>query len=466
MNKLTELSKVVSHAPNFPSPAHDEDAARFGEETPQISKALHDDLRRPIVIGGIVVLVLVVGLILWAALASISGAVLAAGTVRVENNSKQIRHLEPGIIKQILVREGQRVAAGELLMTLDPVRAEANFAGQQGQWMRLLVTRARLQALAAGENALSLPEDVTGVTDPAFLDFVETEQRLFEIRQTTLSQQEQILGRRVEQLGSEIESVRAESVGLKGQMDLISEEIADKQRLLDQQLISRSQVMALQRELARLQSAIASNDARIAQAQQSIEETRLTSLQTRETFFDEVAEQMRQVNDQIAQIDEGLRQTGDALRRTDIVSPVDGIVLNLVNQTPGGVVRPGETIMEVVPVNEDMIVVARLAPKDIDVVTIGLKAHVTLVPFATRNTLPLNGEVTQVAADSKVDPMTGAHFYEVRVGIPPEELARHEGMYLSPGMPADVTVVTGERTMFHYLFDPVWRSLQTAFVYD
>jgi HlyD family type I secretion membrane fusion protein len=141
-------------------------------------------------------------------------------------------------------------------------------------------------------------------------------------------------------------------------------------------------------------------------------------------------------------------------------------VLNLRSQTTGGVIRAGDPIMDIVPLDDDLIVVAKLSPRDIDAVTVGLRAHLTLVPFASRNSLPLNGEVTQIAADATVDERTGASYYEMRVRVPAEELASHDGMYLSPGMPADVTVVTGERTMLQYLTQPFLRSLGDAFVYD
>jgi HlyD family type I secretion membrane fusion protein len=423
-------------------------------------------MRGPILFGGAVVLLFFVGFGAWAATAPLTSGAIAPGVVSPDAQRKPVQHFEGGIVKSVLVRENQRVEAGQLLLTLDPIRAEANFAGQQGQWLRLLVTRARLAAEAAGADEWAVPPAVEGIEDSDLLDFVAAERRSFDSRRATLAQQEQIMERRIEQLQSEISAVEAESVGLGTQLNLTAAELLDKQRLLEQQLISRSEVLVLQREVARLESARASNDARIARAMQSIEETRLNWLQTRESHAEEVARLATQVNDSIAQLGEGMTSSSDALDRTSIRSSVAGVVLNLTTQTPGSVVRPGETIMEIVPVDEEMVVFARLAPKDIDLVTVGLQAHVTLIPFASRNLRPLAGEVIAVAADSKVDEASRQAFYEVRVRVSPEELAQHPGMYLAPGMPADVTIVTGERTLLQYLVDPFIKSLGSAFIYD
>lgn len=433
---------------------------------PDVPPGIGELLRGPVRVGVAVVLFFFVILGGWAALSPLSSGVIAPGMVSPDSNRKVIQHLEGGIIRTVHVREGQAVKEGDPLITLEATRAKATFSSREEQWLRLLVIRARLDAQSRGVAEMQIPVDVASVTNESFLDFVETQKQLFTIRRTTMSQQEEIFGRQIEQLGSEIDSVAAETAGMTQQIELLTEELVDKQSLLDSQLISRSVVLDLQREKARLQSAIASNGARIARANQSIEETRLSLLQAREKYRDQVAEESTKINNEIAQIDEDMISTGDVLRRTEIVSPVDGVVLNFRNQTTGGVIRPGEAIMDVVPVDEDMIIVARLPPKDIDVVRVGLPAHVTLVPFANRNTLPLNGEVTQVAADSTLDEATRQYYYEIRVRISLEELARHEGFYMSPGMPADVTVVTGERTMVQYLIDPFIRSIRSAFVAD
>jgi HlyD family secretion protein len=402
----------------------------------------------------------------WAATAPLSSGAIAPGIVSPDSNRKLIQHLEGGIIRIVHVREGQRVKAGDPLITLEATRAAASFSSREQQWLRLLVTRARLDAQSHDRQVLELPVEVAGLSDAALSDYIETQRALLASRQASARQEAAIYERKIEQLQSEIASIEAESAGMVTQRQLIDKELVDKQKLLAAQLIAQSAVLSLQREQARLDSAVASNTARIARAGQSIEETRLAILQAHEKYLDEVARESTSVNNELAQLDEDMVASGDVLRRTSITSPVDGIVLNFRNQTPGGVIRAGEAIMDVVPVDDDPVIIARLQPRDIDVVHAGLKAHVTLLPFASRNSLPLNGEVVQVAPDSTLDEATRQYHYEIRVRVPVEELARHPGFYMSPGMPADVTVVTGERTMLQYLFDPFIRSIKSAFVYD
>jgi len=423
-------------------------------------------MRAPVLLGGAIVVAFFLVLGGWAGVAPLSAGAVAPGIVSPDSNRKVIQHLEGGIIRTVHVTEGQEVEAGQALITLESTRAQASFSSREKQWLRLLIVQARLDAQARLLKELVLPKPMEGVNDPELLDFLATQQELFEIRLTTQLQQEGIFERQVDQLNSQISSLRAQSDGMARQIELISEELVDKQSLLDQQLIARSSVLELQREQARLESAIEANNSDIARAQQQIEEVRLSLLQAREKYRDEVAEERTRTNNELSQIDEEIVASGDILRRTEIVSPVDGIVLNFQNQTPGGVIRPGEAIMDVVPLDDDLVVLARVQPRDVDVVRVGLEAQVTLVPFANRNALPLSGEVIQVAADSTLDEATNQYYYETRVRIDVAELARHDGYYLSPGMPADVTIVTGERTMLQYLIDPFVRSVQKAFVYD
>lgn len=423
-------------------------------------------MRGTLISGGLIVFVFFGVLGGWAAFAPLSSGAIASGVVSPDSNRRVVQHLEGGIIKDVLVREGQRVAAGDVLMTLQSVRTEAVYSARREQWQRLQVMRARLDAHVLELETMPIPDEVLDDTEPAIADFIKTQQRLFEIRRTTAAQQEAIFGRQIEQSESEVAAVEAENAGLSSQAEFIAQELVDKNNLLQQQLISRSEVQALQREQARLQSAIAANRSRIARVGQSIEEIRLSILQAKEAFQDQLALESTDVNNQIAQLDEEIISTGDALSRLSITSPVDGIILNLRNQTPGGVIRAGEPIMDIVPLNDAMIILAKLPPKDIDLVTLGMQAHVSLVPFASSHQLPLNGEVTQIAADSSMDELTRQYYYEIRVRVPISEIEKHAGMYMSPGMPADVTVVTGKRTMLQYLTEPLMRAIRNAFVYD
>ncbi|KRA55365.1 HlyD family type I secretion periplasmic adaptor subunit [Devosia sp. Root635] len=423
-------------------------------------------MRGPL-IAGLIIVALFFGIFGgWAAMAPLSSGAIAPGIVSPDSGRKIIQHLEGGIIRVIHVREGQHVRAGDPLITLESTRAEANFSSSRQQWLRLLVVRARLDAEAAELEAMTLPPQVDGITDPDLLSFIGNQQRQFATEREAQRQMIEISARQVEQLQSEINGLTAQNAGLARQEELVEQQLLDTRNLLEQQLIARSQVTALRRDLVQLQTAIAANRARIAQANQSIEESNLTLLQNQGAFRLQIATEASDTNNRIAVIDGDMTSSNDVLRRTEISSPVDGIVLNMRNQTTSGVVRAGEPIMDVVPIEEDMIVVAHLRPEDLDLVTIGLTAHVTLVPFASRNLLPLNGEVIQIAADSTQDEATRQSYYEIRVRVPASEVARHQGMFMSPGMPADVTVITGARTLLQYLAEPLVRAVRNAFIYD
>lgn len=443
---------MVAASPEVPPPA--------ASAVPSVRRLI----RGPLAFGLLVIVLFFGGFGAWASLAPLSSGAVAPGSVNPSSNRRVVQHLEGGIVSEVHVKEGDHVSEGQLLMTLESTRAEANFSSGRAQWLRLLVMRARLDAHTAGLDEMPVPAPVVAENSADLDAFVASQRALFESRSTTLKQQQDIFERQRAQLGSEISAIVAENAGLTTQLELIQSEYDDKAALLEEQLISRSQVQSLQRELARLQSVIASNQARIARAEQSIEENKLRILQVGEAFRDQVAQESTEVNNEIAQIDESMISSGDVLRRTAIYSPSEGTVFNLNYTTPGGVVGPGSPVMEIVPTNDDLLIIVRLAPKDFDVVTEGLIAHVTLVPFANRNALPLNGEVVQVAADITRDERSGIEYYDVRVRVPSEELAKHEGMYMAPGMPADVTIVTGERTMVQYLAEPLLRSLRNAFV--
>jgi HlyD family type I secretion membrane fusion protein len=423
-------------------------------------------LRGPTVFG-IAIVVLFFGLFgVWAAMAPLSSGAIASGVVSPDSANPAVQHLEGGIIEAIHVRTGEQVKAGQLLMTLQATRAQAGLTAQQQQMLRLQIVNARVNALLQGLDSMPVPAELADYPSAELDEFVASQKSLFESRRILFAQQNEIFERQKEQFGSEIDALRAQNDGLTQQVLLIGLELIDKQRLLDQQLIQRSEVLELQRLQAAHSSTVAANEANIARAGQRIQEIELAMLQEAEAFRREVASEGTDVNNQIAQLKQELVASSDQVARNDVRSPVDGVVLNMRHERAGGVVAPGETIMDIVPLNEGMVMLVRLAPNDIDSVAVGLTAHVTLAPFANRNALPLNGEVIQVAADSTVDERSGMAFYEVRVQVSPEEIARHDGMYLSPGMPADVTIVTGERTMLQYLLEPFLRSVRNAFVYD
>ncbi len=423
-------------------------------------------LWRPVWVGAAIVLVFFGAFGGWATLAPLNSGAIAGGVVSPTSSRQVIQHLEGGIIRTIHVRDNQRVSKGDALITLEDTRAAAGFASTHEQYLRLLVTRARLDAHAQKAESMVMPSEIAETDEPSLAAFVFNQIQLFDTERRTQQQMVEIYQRRIEQFRSEIEAVTAEIGGHEAQKELIDSDLKDQEGLLERQLVPRAQVTALRRESARLAAAIGAGRAQIARSRQAIEETNLSILRASESFLIEIADSASEINNEIAVLEQDLASGRDILRRTVITSPVDGVVLDLAYKTPGGVVRPGEPILTVVPVDDDMVIVAQLQPRDIELVHEGLEARVSLLPFSSRNLLPLTGVVTDVAADSTYNEAARQHFYEIKVRVPAEEIARQDGVYLGPGMPAEVTVVTGARTMLQYLMAPLARAVSNGFIYD
>lgn len=421
-------------------------------------------LKGPALFGGLFIL-LFFGLFgAWAALAPLSSGAIAPGQVNPDLR-RPIRHEVGGTIASMNVVEGQMVTKGQLLLTLVPVQAQAALAQREERWKRLIIQRARLDAQSAGAETITLPPDVVVEPGSELDAFLQNEQVQLTLGLLKLEGDDGINALQIAQLQSRLTGLQAEQSSLISEKALVDEELADKTALLAEQLIPRSVHQAVLREQVRLEGAINSSVAEMEEIGKLIAEKQATLQRLREATQNEVAKLSTEVNNQIAALEEELGASRDILDRTEVVSPADGKVIGLVFPAPGVVVGPRETIMEIVPADEVLEVIAHVSPRDIDVVHEGLQARLSLVPFANRNALPLTGTVTQIAADATRDERTQQTYYQVRISVAPEELARHD-VYLAPGMPADVTIITGERTMLQYLIAPFLKSLQNAFIYD
>ncbi|MFN0263799.1 HlyD family type I secretion periplasmic adaptor subunit [Tepidamorphus sp. 3E244] len=438
------------------------DAAAPASNRPALSTLI----RGPFGFGLIVVLLFFVGLGGWLMIAPLSSAAIAPGIVSPESARQTVQHLEGGIVREMNVTEGDLVEPGQLLATLEPTRARAEFGARERQWVRLSAIRQRLEAHQAGAEALSYSGEIAAVDDPDLAAFRDNQLSLFRTHLESLDQQENIYELQIIQLGQEAAALDRENAGRKRQLEILEEELADKDVLMKQSLVRKPEIFALQRAAAEIDAEIAANDAEAAQARAKIEETKLAILQLHSQFLDRTADQLMRINSEIAQLEQGMIASRDVLTRTQIMSPVAGIVLNVRFKTPGAVVKPGEAILDIVPVGEELVINAELAPTDIDVVHPGLGARVHLLPYVSRYTPNIEGKVTKVSADTKVDEKSGRRFYEVRVEVPKEEIAKIPNIELTPGMPAEVLILTGQRTAFEYITEPIVRSFRRAFRED
>ncbi len=420
---------------------------------------------RPIARTGIAFTVLFVGgFSAWSYYAPLASAAIAPGVVSPDSNRKTVQHLEGGIVQEILVAEGDRVSQDDVLMRLSPVQAQASLSARQRQWHRFEAERLRLQALEQEAGELVYPPSLVSFADPDFQAFLANQRAQFSVQRQGLAERQAILGRRIAQLGQEIAAVERENEGLSEQLDIVADELADKERLLEQRLIRKPEVLALQRLRAELRAQIASNEATMARAAQRVEEIELSILSLKTEFFEGLAKEVVRVNSELAQLEEAMRSSEDVFLRTEIRAPVSGTVLNLKSHTIGGIVRAGEPILDIVPAEDALVIEARLSPTDINVIAIGQTAKVHLTPYAARDMPPLEARLVRISPDVMVDEMTRESYYEIRVIVDPGNLEQlTTEVEMTPGMPAEVYIVTGEQSLFSYLAAPVARSFRRAF---
>jgi HlyD family type I secretion membrane fusion protein len=400
----------------------------------------------------------------WSALAPLTSAAVASGVVKVDSNRKTVQHLEGGIIAALVVENGDRVAPGDVLVRLDAAQARATWALLQGQHDALAARAARLAAERDGAAAIAFDADLTARRgDPAVAAVLAGQETVFASRRTTLAGQVDILRQRRQQLEAEIASRHAQLAAAERQQALIGEEIADIQVLVAKGLERRTRLLGLQRQQASLEGLRGEQLGLIARARQQIGETELQIINRRNGQMDQVVTMLAQVRAELGELGERLVASRDVLTRRAIVSPIAGTVVNLRFFTPGGVIRPGDPILDIVPEDDRLVVEAQIRPLDIDVVRPGLAAQVRLTAFKQRTTPTLDGRVAYVSADRLVDPVSGTAYFIARVEIPADQLARLGEVALYPGMPAEVMVVVGRRTALGYLLDPLRESLGRAF---
>ena len=412
------------------------------------------------VVFGIIVIVLFLGGFgVWSILASLETAAISQGRVTVDSKRKTVEHLEGGIVADILVEEGEDVSAGQILVALDDTHARASFSSIEGSYHAMAALRARLEAERGGLAEIRWPAWLLEeVRDEGVL---AVQERIFETRRQSLDNHIAIYGQRIAQMREEVAGLEEEIEAQDQQIELLEEELEGLGGLIARGFERKSRYLALKRRKAEIAGERARSRARIARVEQSVGETRLRIAELGNAHLHDVVEDLRETELRISSLRERMSTARDVLSRTRVSAPVSGTVVNLRVFTRGGVVDPGEPLMDIVPAGDPLIIETRIAPTDIDVVYPDMPARVRLTAFSHLTTPPLYGKVLQVSADSLVDERTGAPFYEARVALDPEQ-PELGGLTLQPGMPAEVMIVTGKRTPLDYLLNPVVTSLGRA----
>jgi membrane fusion protein, epimerase transport system len=399
----------------------------------------------------------------WAAMAPLSGAVIAPGFVKVDLNRKVVQHQEGGIVSKIRVRDGDHVEAGQELIVLDDVRIDANVELLRTQLDAERAKAARLEAERAYSEKPRFPRDlVRNESDPRIGELLSRERELFRARRQALDTQIEVLRKQIRETTAEAEALSAQLAAEERALRLQKEELAANQRLLEQGYVQKTRILTLERAVAEYEASYGQHRAEASQARQRATELELRILSLRNQYAQQAADEMKDTTARLFDLEERLRPSKDALQRQKITSPIAGEVVGLRVFTPGAVIGPRDVLMEIVPEEKHLIVEARIRPEDINHVRSGSPAEIRLTAYKQRTTPLVRGQVTYVSGDRLVDSRNNAPYYEVHVDVPPESLAEAGNLKLQAGMPAEVFISTDTRTTADYLFAPVTNFLRRA----
>jgi HlyD family secretion protein len=421
-------------------------------------------LRRSAIIGTSLIALFGGTIGLWAASATLSGAVVAGGQFVVDSSIKKVQHPVGGIVGDLKVRDGDRVKEGDLLIRLDETVTRANLLVVSKQLDEFLARQARLEAERDGAAQVQTPaEFASRLDDPAIAKIVASERTLFEARRAAREAQKDQLKKRIAQSQDEIVGFKAQQSAKAREAELIIEELKGVRDLYQKNLVQLPRLNALERDAASIEGQRGQLIAAVAQAEGRIAETSFQIIQIDEQMRAEAMQELRDIQGKIAEYTERRVAAEDQLKRIDIRSPSDGFVHQLNVHTVGGVISPAEPVMFIVPTNDTLDLEARVLPNEIDQVAVGQKATVRVHASNQRSTPELHGTVTRISADVSRDQQTGATYYTIRVGLPADELKRLGHLKLIAGMQAEVFVQVNERTPFEYLIKPLEEQVARAF---
>jgi HlyD family secretion protein len=399
----------------------------------------------------------------WAAMAPLEGAVIAEAKVTVTGRNKVVQHLEGGIIKEILVEEGQRVAAGDALLVLDGTAASAQYNRLKVQLATLEATVARALAERDGLDELVFPAALAEHSAEQTMTLLKDQQAEFVSRLQKHRAELSILNQQIASLEEQIAGHEVQREETQLQIDLLAEEREAFESLLAKGLTRKSQVLALKRSEADLKGREGQLAAAIAQARQSIAEIRERIERTEAARADEASTRLSEARLQHSEVVEQLRAAEDVSTRSVVRAPTAGIVIELTEYNAGAVIAPGQEIMTIVPEEAALVLEAKVRPQDIDEVRIGQAAWLTFSAFDANQTPPVAGKVVYVSADRLEDARTGEAYFLARLEISPEHAPGFDPTRIAPGLGADVFITTDSRTFLDYLVAPLTRTLSRSF---
>ncbi len=420
----------------------------------------------PVLFGFFSLIILFGGFGTWAVTTEISGAIVASGRIEVDRNRQIVQHEKGGVVAEIMVDEGDTVAAGDLLIRFDPDQLTSQLSIAEGQLYELMARRGRLEAERDETDAVTFePELVSaGQRNADLQELMEGQVNLFDARNNSVARETEQLGKRRGQIGSQIGGIEAQEVALGRQLELIEEELGNQQSLLDRGLAQASTVLNLQREQARLRGQIGQLVASKAETEERGTEIDIEILKLGTSGREDAITNLRDLRYRELELVEQRRALKAEIDRLDIRAPVSGIIYGMQVQTPRSVVRAAEPIMYLVPQDRPLIIAARVQPIHVDEIDVGQSVNLRLSALDQRTTPELVGQVMQISADSIEDQNTGQTYFRAEIALNPGEMEKlPKGTILLPGMPVEAFIRTGDRSPLAYLIKPMADYFARAF---
>lgn len=454
---ICDVGESVNPAPRSPPLANS--AFTIADASPM------SRLRRVVWTGNLLVGVFVLGLGAWSALAPLSSAAIASGVVETETNRKTIQHLEGGIVRRILVKNGDAVVAGQVLIELDDTKSRSERDSLRAQLWDAKARRGRLIAEQNGLDRIAHPPEFLELAAKyrSIQEILAGQQSIFDARRQVMRSEVALTQQKIKQVLEEVAGLSAQKAALVQRNDISRRELETASSLTAKGLERKSRVLLLEREKADIGGQIGEVSARISRAHQVISEAQAYLVKLHSDRLNEVALNLRDTENQLLQLRERLRAIDDQLARTEIRAPEDGVIMDLRIHTAGGVIGAGEPLAELVPRAARLVVAARIKPEDINLVHPGLEAQVHLIPYDQRRVPLLAGKVEYVSADHLIDRQGGHSYYAATIRVTDERLARMTDVEMVPGMPVQAMIMTGTSSVALYALQPLLDSFNRAF---
>lgn len=403
------------------------------------------------------------GFLLWAALAPLDEGVPSQGYVAIDTKRKAVQHLSGGIVKQVLVGEGDLVKEGQLLIKLDDASTRASLESVRQRYLGMRAMQGRLQAEQAGHSKISFhPDLLAAASDPLIQQQMTNQEQLLQSRRAALRADLQSIEESAQGQAGLLQSYESMLVNRRSQLALLNEELGNTRSVVKEGYVPRNRLLELERQVADSGSAIAELQGNIIRSRRSMTEMRQRAILREQEYRKEVESQQAEITREVQGDEQKVRALQDDLTRTDIHSPAAGQVVALAAQTVGGVITPGQKLMDIVPAHEPMLLETRVQPHLIDRIRAGMPVDVRFASFAHSPQLVLDGKLLSVSGDLLTDPQNGVTYYLARVAVTPEGLKKLGKHQMQPGMPVEVVFKTGERSLLTYLLHPLTKRVAAS----